>query len=83
LCGDDTAWVIGAGREGGGYGIYRWSPGQSNWKKIPGSAMRVACGMTGNDAWVVNKSGNIYSFNGKSWKKMPGGAIDIGVGTNN
>jgi len=47
-------WHIGKGKEGGGFGIYRMLPGSGKWVKIPGSALRLACGADGN-AWVVNK----------------------------
>ncbi len=46
------AWVIGTNPEAGGYGIYRYNG--HTYRKIPGSAVRIAVGTDGN-AWVVNK----------------------------
>ncbi len=72
-------WIIGTNKEGGGFGIYRFSFKQTKWNKVPGSAVRIAVGPRGN-AWVVNKQGNIFRFTGKKWAKMPGKAHDIGIG---
>jgi len=71
-------WHIGMGKEGGGFGIYRMLPGSGKWVKIPGSAVRIACGSDGN-AWVVNKQKNIYQYTGKGWKRIPGKANDVGI----
>ena len=51
-------WVIGANKEAGGFGIYKYL-GKNKWKKIPGSAIRIAVAPDGN-AWVVNKQKHIY-----------------------
>lgn len=74
-------WVIGTNVEGtGGYGIYKWVG--NNWRKIPGSAIRVAADAYGR-GWVVNKYAAIYGHINNSWKRAPGAAWDIDVGTNN
>lgn len=61
MCGDGTKWVIGTNAEGGGYGIYKQSRySMKVWQKIPGSAVRIACGRGSNDAYVVNNGGKIF-----------------------
>lgn len=51
-------------REGGGFGIYRWVGKlgfrKGNWKKIRGSAVRIAVGPGRGAAWVVNKQKRIF-----------------------
>ncbi|MFC1745724.1 tectonin domain-containing protein [Candidatus Riflebacteria bacterium] len=77
--GSDAVWVIGINKEAGGFGIYRWIG--KNWKKIPGSAVRIDTDAKGN-AWIVNRQGGIFQYNGKTWISRPGKAKDIGVGVN-
>jgi hypothetical protein len=76
-----SAWVIGTGKEGGGYSIHRWTGLTNKWKKVPGSALRIAVGPNGR-AWVVNKNKNIYRYTGSKWQRMRGAANDVGVGAN-
>ena len=73
-------WIIGNDKETGGYGIYNYTDG--SWKKIPGSAVRIAVSPSG--PWVVNKFGNIYVLDMKTekWTMVPGCAKDIGSGAN-
>lgn len=76
---EDTLWVIGTNKEGGGFGIFRWNRATRRWKKIPGSALRISVDSGGN-AWVVNKYKQIYAYSGTRWIRQPGAATDIGVG---
>ena len=72
-------WVIGSGKEAGGYGIYHRT--NNKWVKVPGSALRIDVDGDGN-AWVVNNANSIFRYNGKSWDVMPGRALDIAVSSN-
>jgi hypothetical protein len=76
---EGTMWVIGTNKEGGGFGIYKSLNGGKKWQKIPGSALRIACGPDGN-AVVVNTKQNIYQYTGKKWNRLPGRAFDVGIG---
>lgn len=65
--GDGTMWHIGCDKfNGGNFGIYRMTQGQSKWKKIPGAGKRIAADGSGN-ALVVNKQGDVYHYNGRGW----------------
>lgn len=76
---DGTVWVIGNEPEAGGYAIHRSADNGASWARVPGSALRIAVDPKGL-AWVVNKAGEIFRFDGKSFVHVPGGAQDIGVG---
>ena len=72
-------WIIGANKQPGGYGIYRWD---RKWRKIKGSATRISVDPKGN-AWIVNKLGSVFSHDGRVWRPIKGPkAYDIGVGAN-
>ena len=71
-------WILNNVEESGGYGIYNFKNG--SWKKVSGSAIRIAVSPTG--PWVVNKYGNIYVLDDKTekWTMVKGCAKDIGAG---
>ena len=70
-------WVIGVNKEGSGFGIYQWI---GRWKKISGSAVRIA--VSPNGPWVVNKQGSIFQLQSGRWRSKTGCAKDIGAGHN-
>jgi hypothetical protein len=78
---DGTIHITGTGNESptGGYAIYKWV--NTEWKKIPGAAVRIAVDPQG-DPWVVNKSNLIFRRIGETWpwQQLPGTATDIGIG---
>ena len=76
---DGTVWVIGTGKEGGSYGIYRWTG--KKWSKVKGGGVRIAVGPRGN-ACVVNHRGDILCHDGNTWALLPNKASDIGTGAN-
>jgi Tectonin domain len=76
---DGTIWVIGADAAPGGYNIYRSTDAGEHWTQMPGAAERVAVDPRGN-AWVVNSSHNIFSFDGRKFGLEPGAAVDVSVG---
>ena len=57
---------------------------EETWEKMHGAATEIAADSSGI-AWVVNKIGGIFQFNGKQWtmyNKDNMRAKDIGVGPN-
>lgn len=80
---DGEFWVIGSGNT-----IWRWTgssdaahyKGNGGWRKVPGSAVRIALGPGNGNAYVCNKAGSIYNYVNNRWKQLPGKATDIGVG---
>lgn len=57
---------------------YRY-PGDSNWRRAPGSAREVG------DGWVIgtdrrNGGYSIYRWDGRKWHRMPGSGVRIGGG---
>lgn len=79
-CGSSgVMWVIGTNKEGGGFGIYRYSATTKGYTKIPGSGVRITVDKAGN-AIVANKAKQIYKYNGTKWVRSTGAALDIGVG---
>jgi hypothetical protein len=69
-------WIIGAGKEKGGFEIRRWN-GKA-WSKIPGGAVRVAGGRWGS-AWVVDDKQAIYVYHDSKWIRKSGKAREIGA----
>ena len=55
-----SVWVVGTDTEPFGYGIYRWSAGNSSWSHAPGQAVAVA-GTPNGEAWVLNSLHQIWS----------------------
>lgn len=76
-----AVWVIGATAVGADYGIYKWNG--TDWANISGGASRIAVDPSGN-AWVVNKTGNVFAYNGSGWDLKQGTvkAKDIAIGAN-
>lgn len=64
-------WVINAAQN-----IYRWNG--SNWKIMPGAAVRAAASPDGW-TWVVNSVDHIYRWNviNSVWDRMPGLLVQI------
>jgi len=58
--------------------IYESRDGGRNWSKLPGAACEVALGVDG-DLWVINKSEQIWRWNGSAWVQMSGAAVKISV----
>ena len=61
----------------GGDAVYRWNG--SGWDRVEGSGVRIAVDPTGN-AWIINRTAEIFQFVAGSWRRLPGSAIDIGIG---
>jgi len=74
-----TVWSLGAAIDAAGnYAIYRLNG--TSWAKMSGQAVRVDVDATGN-AWVVNKAGDVFRWNGNTWVVVPGvKTSDVGVG---
>jgi len=51
---------------------------ESRWKKITGSAINIDVDFSGN-AFVQNKHGAMYKWNGSRWNKIYGKANDVAV----
>jgi hypothetical protein len=73
-----AVWIIAGSEETGGYGIYRWSG--SGWEKVPGSAVRIGVGPSG-EPWVVNNTGLVHVLVNGSFQLFSGGGagLDIAV----
>lgn len=56
-------WVLGSGRESGGYAIYRWN-GRA-WDQAPGGAVKI--GGSYRQPWVINNRGQRFIWNGYDW----------------
>lgn len=56
----DHGWVIGTTPQPGGAGMWGWNG--SSWSPLPGGAVRIAVDNGTGIVWVVNSSGQIYSF---------------------
>jgi len=75
---DKSVWMIGVHEAPGGNCIFRWNGVE--WTNIPGGALRIDVAPDGN-AWVVDKSGDVYHYTKSGWSQKPGRtAIDIGIG---
>ena len=66
-------WIVGTDQN-----VYQWDAGQ--WVLVPaGGAERIDVDANGTP-WVVNSSGEIYTFSNNTWNRVPGLATDIGAG---
>ena len=72
-----AAFVIGSDSNS----VWKWNTRKRNWDKFPGGLSRISVGPKGNPRGV-NKSQQIWRYDGRKWVRMPGAAYDIGVGAN-
>jgi hypothetical protein len=63
-----TPWILGCHEGTNGYNIYKLENGA--WVQQTGQATAIAIGKSG--PWIVQKSGNVYYWNGSSYKEAPG-----------
>jgi hypothetical protein len=70
-------WTTGCHEHTNGYDIYRLEG--STWVSQPNEAVKIAVGAFG--PWIVQKSGNVYYWNGVAYVEAPGNpcASDIAV----
>ncbi len=61
---EGTVWAIG---DGGA--IVRRAAADPAWTTLPGNATRVSVGR-GEDAWVVNGTGEVYAWRSGNWSKV-------------
>src|SRR5258708_1261402 len=77
---DGSVWIIGTNPVGSSdFDI--WRRNATGWTNIPGGALRIAVGPSGN-AWIVNSSQTIFRYDGSKWVTVNGQARDIGIGAN-
>lgn len=76
--GGGAVWAVGNQDTANGYPIFKLENGV--WvQKGEQTAIRIAVGGDGN-AWVVNRNGTIYRWNGNSWSEITGvHAVDLSI----
>jgi|GEM_PF-6044379 len=70
VSGDGEVWTITNTAVAGGYRIERYKAGV--WTSLAGAGVRISVSSSGN-AWMVNATGDVYSWNNSTstWSLMP------------
>jgi hypothetical protein len=53
---------------------------KGGWVQQPGAAVYIDASPDGT-VWCINRTDEIYSWNGRDWEKKPGAARTVGVGS--
>ena len=75
---DGTTYMVSTEKTAKGFKIYRRAKTANAWSLISGEATRIA--VAGDQAWIVNSDGNVFSRMGTGWQALRSPvAQDIGA----
>jgi hypothetical protein len=70
---DGEPWVVNAVHE-------IWRSVNGNFEKLPGEALDIGVGGTGNGvAWIIGTDNGIYRWARNDWQRVPGNGVAIAV----